>query len=213
MSYASACPPGAIPHIRPCSFLPRVPGSPEGYCSQCFSASPLCFWALSLFNPLSHSSSSCLHWCSWLAGWCFRQGLLWSSGVHWADLVHIVFQGVHILLRISFYLSSAISLITYSLFSHFHSYCQDLVCCWAGCAASPSPGIHCKARTLLRDAFHFNALFVLWHWTADTSYVSYWYWKWPRESVLHSDKIRRPKVRQAWNEELFHANTGFNLVN
>ncbi|PKU38937.1 rna-directed dna polymerase from mobile element jockey-like [Limosa lapponica baueri] len=55
--------------------------------------------------------------------------LLWSSGVHWADQVHMIFQGVHILLRI-FVLSSDINPIIYSLFSsHFSSYCQDLVCC------------------------------------------------------------------------------------
>lgn len=91
--------------------------------------------------------------------------LLRSSGVHWADLVHIVFQGVHILLKIFFYLTSDISPVIYSLFSsHFHSYCQDQVYCWAGCAVSPSPGIHCKARTPLQDAFHLNTVLTLWHW-------------------------------------------------
>lgn len=56
------------------------------------------------------------------------ESLLWSSGIHWADLVHVVFQSVHMLLRI-FILSSDINPIIYSLFSsHFHNYSQDLVC-------------------------------------------------------------------------------------
>ncbi|KAJ8259134.1 hypothetical protein COCON_G00181460 [Conger conger] len=55
--------------------------------------------------------------------------LLWSFVTHWTDLMHRVFQYVHILSGILFYLSSAINPIIYNLLStRFREHFRELIC-------------------------------------------------------------------------------------
>ncbi|KAM3621986.1 uncharacterized protein V6R79_018712 [Siganus canaliculatus] len=55
--------------------------------------------------------------------------LLWSSISHWTDLMHNIYQYVHILSGILFYLSSAVNPIIYSLLStRFRECFRELVC-------------------------------------------------------------------------------------
>lgn len=55
--------------------------------------------------------------------------LLWSSISQWTDLMHHVYQYVHILSGILFYLSSAINPVIYSLLStRFRECFRELVC-------------------------------------------------------------------------------------
>ncbi|XP_029358694.1 neuromedin-U receptor 2 [Echeneis naucrates] len=55
--------------------------------------------------------------------------LLWSSISHWTDLMHNIYQYVHILSGVLFYLSSAVNPIIYSLLStRFRECFRELVC-------------------------------------------------------------------------------------
>ncbi|XP_074495509.1 neuromedin-U receptor 2 [Sebastes fasciatus] len=55
--------------------------------------------------------------------------LLWSSISQWTDLMHTIFQYVHILSGVFFYLSSAVNPIIYSLLStRFRECFRELVC-------------------------------------------------------------------------------------
>uniref|UniRef100_A0AAV2M745 G-protein coupled receptors family 1 profile domain-containing protein n=1 Tax=Knipowitschia caucasica TaxID=637954 RepID=A0AAV2M745_KNICA len=55
--------------------------------------------------------------------------LLWSSVSHWTDLMHNIYQYVHILSGVLFYLSSAVNPIIYSLLStRFRESFRELVC-------------------------------------------------------------------------------------
>nr|XP_015813887.2 neuromedin-U receptor 1 isoform X2 [Nothobranchius furzeri] len=55
--------------------------------------------------------------------------LLWSSVSHWTDMMHNVYQYVHILSGIFFYLSSAVNPVIYSLLStRFRECFRELVC-------------------------------------------------------------------------------------
>ncbi|XP_029287924.1 neuromedin-U receptor 2 [Cottoperca gobio] len=55
--------------------------------------------------------------------------LLWSSISQWTDLMHNIYQYVHILSGVFFYLSSAVNPIIYSLLStRFRECLQELVC-------------------------------------------------------------------------------------
>uniref|UniRef100_H3D3S7 Neuromedin U receptor 3 n=1 Tax=Tetraodon nigroviridis TaxID=99883 RepID=H3D3S7_TETNG len=55
--------------------------------------------------------------------------LLWSSISHWTDLMHSVYQYVHIVSGFFFYLSSAVNPIIYSLLStRFRECFRELVC-------------------------------------------------------------------------------------
>lgn len=55
--------------------------------------------------------------------------LLWSSISHWSDLMHNVYQYVHIVSGFFFYLSSAVNPIIYSLLStRFRECFRELVC-------------------------------------------------------------------------------------
>ncbi|KAM6927255.1 neuromedin-U receptor 2 [Xenentodon cancila] len=55
--------------------------------------------------------------------------ILWSSVSHWTDLMHNIYQYVHILSGILFYLSSAVNPIIYSLLStRFRECFRELVC-------------------------------------------------------------------------------------
>ncbi|KAK5912045.1 hypothetical protein CesoFtcFv8_001960 [Champsocephalus esox] len=55
--------------------------------------------------------------------------LLWSSISHWTDLMHNIYQYVHILSGVFFYLSSAVNPIIYSLLStRFRECFRELVC-------------------------------------------------------------------------------------
>lgn len=55
--------------------------------------------------------------------------LLWSSISHWTDLMHNIYQYVHILSGVLFYLSSAVNPIIYSLLStRFRECFRDLMC-------------------------------------------------------------------------------------
>lgn len=55
--------------------------------------------------------------------------LLWSSVSQWTDVMHNVYQYVHILSGIFFYLSSAVNPIIYSLLStRFRECFRELVC-------------------------------------------------------------------------------------
>lgn len=55
--------------------------------------------------------------------------LLWSSISQWTDLMHNIYQYVHILSGILFYLSSAVNPIIYSLLStRFRECFRELVC-------------------------------------------------------------------------------------
>lgn len=55
--------------------------------------------------------------------------LLWSSISQWTDLMHNIYQYIHILSGILFYLSSAVNPIIYSLLStRFRECFRELVC-------------------------------------------------------------------------------------
>lgn len=55
--------------------------------------------------------------------------LLWSSISQWTDLMHHIYQYVHILSGVFFYLSSAVNPIIYSLLStRFRECFRELVC-------------------------------------------------------------------------------------
>lgn len=55
--------------------------------------------------------------------------LLWSSISQWTDLMHNIYQYVHILSGVFFYLSSAVNPIIYSLLStRFRECFRELVC-------------------------------------------------------------------------------------
>uniref|UniRef100_A0A8C6V1C8 Neuromedin U receptor 3 n=1 Tax=Neogobius melanostomus TaxID=47308 RepID=A0A8C6V1C8_9GOBI len=55
--------------------------------------------------------------------------LLWSSISHWTDLMHNIYQYVHLLSGVLFYLSSAVNPIIYSLLStRFRECFRELVC-------------------------------------------------------------------------------------
>lgn len=55
--------------------------------------------------------------------------LLWSSISHWTDLMHSVYQYVHIVSGFFFYLSSAVNPIIYSLLStRFRECFRELMC-------------------------------------------------------------------------------------
>lgn len=55
--------------------------------------------------------------------------LLWSSISQWTDLMHNIYQYVHILSGVLFYLSSAVNPIIYSLLStRFRECFRELVC-------------------------------------------------------------------------------------
>lgn len=55
--------------------------------------------------------------------------LLWSSISHWTDLMHSVYQYVHIVSGFFFYLSSAINPIIYSLLStRFRESFREIMC-------------------------------------------------------------------------------------
>lgn len=55
--------------------------------------------------------------------------LLWSSISHWTDLMHNIYQYVHILSGVLFYLSSAVNPVIYSLLStRFRECFRELVC-------------------------------------------------------------------------------------
>ncbi|XP_062272158.1 neuromedin-U receptor 2 [Scomber scombrus] len=55
--------------------------------------------------------------------------LLWSSISHWTDLMHNIYQYIHILSGVLFYLSSAVNPIIYSLLStRFRECFRELVC-------------------------------------------------------------------------------------
>ncbi|KAM8867916.1 neuromedin-U receptor 2-like [Synchiropus picturatus] len=55
--------------------------------------------------------------------------LLWSSISHWTDMLHNIYQYVHLLSGVFFYLSSAVNPIIYSLIStRFRECFRELVC-------------------------------------------------------------------------------------
>lgn len=55
--------------------------------------------------------------------------LLWSSISQWTDLMHTIYQYVHLLSGVFFYLSSAVNPIIYSLLStRFRECFRELVC-------------------------------------------------------------------------------------
>lgn len=55
--------------------------------------------------------------------------LLWSSISHWTDLMHSVYQYVHVVSGFFFYLSSAVNPIIYSLLStRFRESFREIVC-------------------------------------------------------------------------------------
>ncbi|XP_037108030.1 neuromedin-U receptor 2 [Syngnathus acus] len=64
--------------------------------------------------------------------------LLWSSVRQWTDLMHNIYQYVHILSGVLFYLSSAVNPVIYSLIStRFRECFRDLVCSRVGVPDSP----------------------------------------------------------------------------
>lgn len=55
--------------------------------------------------------------------------LLWSSISHWTDLMHSVYQYVHVVSGFFFYLSSAVNPIIYSLLStRFRASFREIMC-------------------------------------------------------------------------------------
>lgn len=55
--------------------------------------------------------------------------LLWSSISHWTDLMHSVYQYVHVVSGFFFYLSSAVNPIIYSLLStRFRESFREIMC-------------------------------------------------------------------------------------
>ncbi|XP_061730406.1 neuromedin-U receptor 2 [Nerophis ophidion] len=73
--------------------------------------------------------------------------LLWSSTRQWTDLMHYIYQYVHILSGVLFYLSSAVNPVIYSLIStRFRECFRELVCSQAedngsGRSSPPRPTI------------------------------------------------------------------------
>ncbi|XP_061641844.1 neuromedin-U receptor 1 isoform X2 [Phyllopteryx taeniolatus] len=66
--------------------------------------------------------------------------LLWSSVGQWTDLMHNIYQYVHILSGVLFYLSSAVNPVIYSLIStRFRECFSDLVCSRVDEPDSPPP--------------------------------------------------------------------------
>ncbi|XP_057701782.1 neuromedin-U receptor 1 [Corythoichthys intestinalis] len=66
--------------------------------------------------------------------------LLWSSVHQWTDLMHNIYQYVHILSGVLFYLSSAVNPVIYSLIStRFRECFRDLVCSRANKPKSVPP--------------------------------------------------------------------------
>ncbi|XP_077430352.1 neuromedin-U receptor 1 [Vanacampus margaritifer] len=66
--------------------------------------------------------------------------LLWSSVRQWTDLMHNIYQYVHILSGVLFYLSSAVNPVIYSLIStRFRECFRDLMCSRANEPDSPPP--------------------------------------------------------------------------
>lgn len=63
--------------------------------------------------------------------------LLWSSVTQWTDLMHDVYQYVHLLSGVFFYLSTAVNPVIYSLLStRFRECFRELVCSQAEDAGS-----------------------------------------------------------------------------
>lgn len=84
--------------------------------------------------------------------------LLWSSISHWTDLMHQVYQYVHIVSGFFFYLSSAVNPIIYSLLStRFRERFRELVC--SRSARSRSSGRDSKIS--LKDPSGFIPLLAL----------------------------------------------------
>ncbi|XP_032081730.1 neuromedin-U receptor 1 [Thamnophis elegans] len=78
--------------------------------------------------------------------------LVWSFVTHWTDQMHRVFQYLHILSGVFFYLSSAVNPILYNLMSsRFREMFKDVMCHrrsqrWRSCKRSPS-----SVRTTVRS--------------------------------------------------------------
>lgn len=79
--------------------------------------------------------------------------LLWSSITQWTDLMHDVYQYVHLLSGVFFYLSTAVNPVIYSLLStRFRECFRELVCSQAEDAGSvrdspPAFGQHSMKRS------------------------------------------------------------------
>lgn len=80
--------------------------------------------------------------------------LLWSSITQWTDLMHDVYQYVHLLSGVFFYLSTAVNPVIYSLLStRFRECFRELVCSQAEDAGSvrDSPPVFAQ-RSVRRSA-------------------------------------------------------------